>query len=202
MTLAVCANPDWDKVGALKRLAKWLRIFRPEAATGPTPPCTSRPRSPTFSPHHPSHLVTNHLVQDVSRRYHPLRHGLQPWHSCPRPRLRIRTVIPIPPFLSPPRCPSSNQTSLHCPPRPRPPSSLVSVDQYQYSSLCLENLFVASCRILPSCLAPALPSSSSFDRAVGDVKPSENETRRSSTPLRLRLWPCIGQVACQRYHYY
>lgn len=65
---------------------------------------------PPSLPPHPSHLVANHRAQDVSRRYHPLRHGLQPRHSCPRPRLRIRTVISIPPFLSPPRCPSSNQT--------------------------------------------------------------------------------------------
>lgn len=75
-----------------------------------------------------------------------------------------------PSFLSPPRLPRTKQ-SFHPPPRPRPrpPPSPSPFSSKQYS-LCLKS---SSCRIPPSFPAPALPSSSSFDRAVGDVRKDE-----------------------------
>lgn len=167
---------------------------------------------PPSLPPHPSHLVANHRAQDVSRRYHPLRHGLQPRHSCPRPRLRIRTVISIPPFLSPPRCPSSNQTKppLSSSPEPsvvprlrrRSESILLALSREKKAKTSSSPRRVVYYRrrvlLLPPCPPRPPPS---IERSAMSI---HQKTRRDSAPhvCACALWPCIGQVACQRCHYY
>ena len=39
------------------------------------------------------------IIHNVSIWHHSLCHRLRPWHSCPRPCLRIRTVRDVTPFV-------------------------------------------------------------------------------------------------------
>lgn len=175
----------------LKRLANWLKNILTSGDYGtshrlPLPACILPPSSSAS----PTVTTNLHLNRDVSRRYHPLRHGLQPRHSCPRSRLRIRTVISIPPFLSPPRVPLRTKQASHCPPRPRPRPRPSSVEQNKSIRYVLKTSS-SSCRILPSCLASVLPSSSSFDRAVGDAqKKNIKRKRKNETFLTSRIRAC------------
>lgn len=172
------------------------------------------------------HLLTSRTPFSNPLFFRSAHHNLTTTPSCPRcleavpPSTSRASATALAPAISPTNsngnsdpsipqptpCPSSSNQNkpptVLLAPRPRPSPSNHPREEEEKPLRYVLKSSSSSCRItsVVSCLPPYPPRPPSIERSAMFLQTSAKKRRDVSLlKKRLRLWPCIGQVACQRY---